>query len=225
MKGRDAQVSRKENMKIFSKLMNCIATVVTILVIAAAGVLFVPRIFGYTPYIVLSGSMEPVIETGSVVFINTEDTDVAPDDIIAFKEENGAMVTHRVVSYDAATGAYTTKGDANDIVDANTVTQEQIVGTYEKHIPKLGYALATFQNRKMKLGGREVTAGPLLIIMTLVVVNGLAMFISTMAEDDDEEDDYEYEDSDSDDEEYEDDEDDVLEDEYDEEDDEEYDYD
>lgn len=47
--------------------------------------LTVPRLFGYHIYTVISGSMEPAIPTGSLVYIQEmEPEDVEADDVIAF---------------------------------------------------------------------------------------------------------------------------------------------
>ena len=174
-------------MKLFAKVMDVLATVITVVVILAAGLLFVPRIFGYTPYIVMSGSMEPVIETGSVVYINENDRDVEVDDIVAFREGNDVIVTHRIVGIDSTTGNYYTKGDNNENMDLSTVSQEQIEGTYSRHIPKLGYPLARFESKTFKVGSAEIPAGLTLVIMLLLLVNGLAAFLEKMAEDEEDE--------------------------------------
>ena len=207
-------------MKAFSKLLNLIATLFTLAVIVLACILYVPRLFGTTPYIVLSGSMEPTIETGSVVYIDTKDTDVEPNDIIAFKETDGTMVTHRAIRYDEAAGAFVTKGDNNDIEDFNPVPPERVVGTYKTHIPKMGYALAKFSERQLKIGDFEVPFGPVLLIGALIFLNGFAMMVGNLAADDEDEDDEDEDDDEYD--EYDEDEDDDEE-EWDEDDDNEFD--
>lgn len=97
-----------------------------------------PQVFGIRPFIVLSGSMEPELLTGSVVFI---DTRAAPEqihvgDIITYRIEN-STVTHRVVAETPAT--VTTKGDANQQADFSPVPRENILGRAVFDIPYLGY--------------------------------------------------------------------------------------
>lgn len=155
-------------LNIIKKISNIILiTIITCLFLCAA-VLFVPRIFGYKPYIVLSGSMEPTIQTGSIAYINTKDTDVETGDIVSFYESNGAVVTHRIMRGDAETG-YDTKGDANNAEDMNTLSQEQIIGTYAFCIPMVGYALANITSRTIQIGSYEF---PSVIIMAVCITMG-----------------------------------------------------
>ena len=179
-------------MNIFSKVINALTTIITFGVIAAAGVLFIPRIFGYQPYVVLSGSMEPQIHTGSVAFINSNDKDVEIGDIIAFTLPNDVTVTHRLVAYDPDVNEYVTKGDANDTVDMATVPQENIVGTYTMSIPKAGYILSDLTARTFDIGGFSIPRGPILIIFALLGMNifsGVIAKISEWSDDDDIDDD------------------------------------
>lgn len=155
-------------LKIVSKIFGFIATLATILVVLVAGAFWVPRFFHINTYIVLSGSMEPMIHTGSVAYIDENDTDVTVGDVITFKLENGEYVTHRIVE-ETEDGQYVTKGDANDVVDLNTVSKEQVVGTYMTSIPKVGFVLS----KKDKLL-------PLAIVW-IVVLNLLAILFEKFA--------------------------------------------
>ena len=100
-----------------------------------------PRLFGIRPFIVLSGSMEPEIPTGGVIFV---DTNAPPDqihvgDVITYYIK-GTTVTHRVVAETAS--SVTTKGDANEQADLSPVSRNQILGRVLFHIPCLGYIYA-----------------------------------------------------------------------------------
>ncbi len=128
-------------MKIVSGWLSRIATMFTLLVLAAAFVFVTPRLFGIDPYIVESGSMEPVIHTGSIAYINTRDTKASPGDIITFRVgDSQKLATHRISREE--NGQFFTKGDANDQEDLVPVGKEQIVGTYVYSVPKAGYILA-----------------------------------------------------------------------------------
>ena len=130
-------------MRIISRVLNIISTVFTLIVLLSVLVFIAPRFFGYTPYIVESGSMEPVIHVGSVAYINTKDKEVAVNDIVTYKISGSSedkLVTHRIIREE--NGAYVTKGDANDVEDMATVEKNQIVGTYSYSIPKAGFVLA-----------------------------------------------------------------------------------
>ena len=87
--------------------------------------------------------MEPIIHVGSIAYINTNDVDVAVDDIVTFKITDAShdkLVTHRIIREE--NGDYITKGDANDVNDLSPVKKDQIVGTYAYSIPKAGFVLA-----------------------------------------------------------------------------------
>lgn len=112
-------------------------------IVAAAAVyaaaLLLLSICGVKPYIVLSGSMEPEIRTGSLCFINTKakfETAVSGD-VIAFETGGGMLVTHRAVSI--SEGRIETKGDANDVSDGFTTNVKNYRGKVLFSIPYLGY--------------------------------------------------------------------------------------
>lgn len=114
--------------------------------IAAIALLFIAGHFGviefYKPYVVLSGSMEPALPTGSVAFVLPKRFGYALGDIITFAHGRDNVTTHRIVSYaqdDAGNLLYQTQGDANDKPDSFTVTRDQVVGRVAFTIPYLGY--------------------------------------------------------------------------------------
>lgn len=95
--------------------------------------------------------MENAILTGSVVVVNTRDTDAEVGDIITFTYGKD-LVTHRVV--EIKNDEYITKGDANQIVDSNPVTKEQIKGIVLGDLPYLGYLIIFLRkNYKMAIAG------------------------------------------------------------------------
>ncbi len=130
-------------MKTIAQTIHIVAVLFTLLIFLAAAALMGPRLLGYDPFIVESGSMEPLIPTGGIAYINTRDTDVAVGDVVTFRL-NGTggdtLVTHRIVR--EAGGAFITQGDANEAEDQNPVSREQIIGTYAWSIPKLGFLMA-----------------------------------------------------------------------------------
>ncbi|MCL2813887.1 MAG: signal peptidase I [Oscillospiraceae bacterium] len=105
----------------------------------------VPDFFGLKPFVVLSGSMEPAILAGDLVFIKTVDPlTLKTGDIISFKEGNN-IVTHRIVELTEKGGepAFLTRGDANNTSDRTPVTYSQLEGIYLFRIGMLG-TLAIF---------------------------------------------------------------------------------
>lgn len=165
-------------MKKFLEIINVIIIVLTLYVAILAGILVLPRYFGIMPYIVLSGSMEPTIQTGAVAYIDQHDTDVDIGDVITYRlddeadidtgngmvsAQEGTLVTHRLIGISEETGNFIMKGDANESTDLSEVTQSQIVGTYKFSIPKIG---VLFQ----KIGSR---------MLTVVLVGLLALNVMT----------------------------------------------
>lgn len=94
-------------------------------------------------YVVLSGSMEPAIKTGSVVLVSPKSS-YATSDIVTFKSEFGNnLTTHRITEAKAfgSQTIYQTKGDANEEADLSELYSDQIVGKVILTIPFLGYAV------------------------------------------------------------------------------------
>ena len=113
----------------------------------------VPMIGGYCPLIVMTGSMEPEIMSGDLIFVKQiEAGDVQAGDIIAFFDPDGngtSIVTHRVV--EVLTGeedgalSFQTRGDANNTEDRLPVPAENVVGAYLTRIPKAGHVAMFMQ--------------------------------------------------------------------------------
>jgi signal peptidase len=115
-----------------------------------------PAAFGLRPFTVLSGSMEPALDTGDmVVDSQIAPADARPGDIVTFKAPNGGgrMITHRLreVSIAGGTAHMTTKGDANDTTETWTVPANGKIGRVAYRLPKLGYALSITHGRNGKL--------------------------------------------------------------------------
>ena len=81
------------------------------------------NIFGYTYFVVVSGSMSGEIEVNDIVIVDVT-KDVKVDDIIAYKNDK-LIVTHRLVQKSG--NKYITKGDANDTYD-KAITKKDIIG-------------------------------------------------------------------------------------------------
>ena len=113
--------------------------IITCLVILA-GVLIIPRVLGFQSLAVLSGSMEPEISVGAIVFAKeTDPATITIGDVITYRISDKTMVTHRVEMLDFDNGQLYTKGDANNTRDAAPVAFENIVGKVAFHVPLIGY--------------------------------------------------------------------------------------
>ena len=133
-------------------LFRCIFNAALFLMLIVAMVLLLPGLFGIRPYVVYSGSMEPKIPTGAVVF--TKEGAYSPEtgDIITFHNED-TVVTHRVVKKEE--GTFITKGDANSSEDA-PVLWDNVVGKVFVGIPRVGKVfrmLTAAENRPVVITG------------------------------------------------------------------------
>ena len=89
--------------------------------------LSVPCLFGYQTYDVVSGSMEPEIPVGSMIFVKEiVPEDVVEGDIIAFYS-NSNVVCHRVTYNNIYERKLNTKGDANPDEDLNDTTYDKTI--------------------------------------------------------------------------------------------------
>lgn len=140
----------------------------TVLALAAYATLLV---LGYTPVAVYSGSMEPVVGTGSLAIERPVAAgDVRVGDVITFGNPYvpGRLVTHRVVQMvDARDGrvGYRTKGDANAHRDPWTIELPAAVGKVHGTVPYAGYALVYARTREVRTA--------VLGLIALVILVGL----------------------------------------------------
>lgn len=98
-----------------------------------------PMVFGYSPVIVLSGSMFPTFEAGDMILLQeTDPSTLEEGDIICYLVDSAedsvekVAVTHRIVSVQQQNGenVFITQGDANNIEDRIVVTQDQVQGEF-----------------------------------------------------------------------------------------------
>ena len=108
----------------------------------------VPNVFGYKPFVVLSGSMESEISVGDLVFVKNIDVDkLKINDIIAFRDNDNLVTTHRIVDEIEINNerCFKTKGDSNNTEDVGTVCKEQIEGKYQGKMAKVGNIIMFIQ--------------------------------------------------------------------------------
>ena len=128
---------------------------VTAVVVAAAAVLVVPKALGWHGVLVLSGSMEPTLQSGGVAFVDkVEPEAVHVGDVVTFTRPGGWQVTHRVVEITATTDGprFRTKGDANDVADAWVVESTALVGKVRYAFPHAAGALSLLVGNTALLG-------------------------------------------------------------------------
>lgn len=140
-------------MVIVTKIAKLISTLVFGLILLVAG-LFVAGHFKlinfYQPFVVLSGSMEPLIPTGSVVLVLNKTFGYSVGDVITFSLSKDTVVTHRVhaLEPEGLDLVYRTQGDANKDPDPNPVSRDQVIGAVTYTIPYLGYLVKFAQTPK-----------------------------------------------------------------------------
>lgn len=164
---------------MIKKIWNIITTLIVIIVVLLACILYVPKFFGITPMAVLSGSMEPTYHVGSVVFIEKIDPeDVKVGDSITFGIGTGdTVVTHRVISINEVEKKFETKGDANDNADGDGVAFSNVKGrAMDFSIPLLGYVA-------VYLG---TTKGLLLLGITILIIILISFIIDQITKKDEE---------------------------------------
>lgn len=131
-----------------------------------------PSFYGYQLKTVLSGSMEPEIQTGSVIAISPQRPEAMKrfeaGDIITFRADEQRLITHRIIEVRTSESGgqilYRTQGDNNDAPDSALVRPDNIIGSYTGFtLPYAGYFLSFAGTR----------TGSLL----LLIVPGLLLFL------------------------------------------------
>ena len=100
----------------------------------------------YGAYVIISGSMEPIIKVKDAVVIRrVDEKDIKRGDVVTYRSLDeafyGILITHRVVNIEEKNGekVYITKGDNNSTIDRTPVSFSQIQGKVVMRIPKIGY--------------------------------------------------------------------------------------
>jgi signal peptidase len=126
-----------------------LATVALATLLFGLAILLTPisQVFGGLQLLaVMSGSMEPTINVGGIVGIRpVPANELRVGDVITFANQSApdVLVTHRIVSLENRDGQsfLTTKGDANDAVDAMAAPASRAVGRVDFSLPWLGFVM------------------------------------------------------------------------------------
>ena len=151
--------------------MNIIGTVFVVLAVILAVALVGVRLVGIRPYAVVSGSMEPVYPTGSLLYVRRVAADtLAVGDAITFMLDEDTVATHRIIEIipDEEEGVlrFRTQGDANDTPDGTPVHEKNIIGKPLFAIPYLGY----FAHFVQKPPGLYLAIGFAAVLAVLVLL-------------------------------------------------------
>ena len=143
---------KKQHKKwVLPAFCNLIGILILLTVILSCLPVAVPRFLGYESYNVVSGSMEPEIPIGSILYVESVDpVEVQEGDVIAF-QSGDSVIAHRVTKNQQVEGQFTTKGDANAEEDMNTVPYGALLGRVRKHYPMLGALLGLYASTVGKI--------------------------------------------------------------------------
>lgn len=108
-----------------------------------------PGVFGVRPAVVLSGSMDPAIQPGDLIFVDDCDPAALKEGDVVCYLSSGKAITHRIVSItegDDGQPRLVTKGDANNAEDRLAVSFDQVQGQWKGvRVPGLGDAILFMQ--------------------------------------------------------------------------------
>ena len=132
-------------MSVLSTLMMIVAVCVMVFTIISVNTFNRQdrSLMGYKAFIVLSDSMSATdFDAGDLVLTkDVNPAELKEVDIIAYISENpdnyGEVVTHKIRAVNPD-GTFTTYGTTTDTNDAYPVSWEQVLGKYDKAIPKVG---------------------------------------------------------------------------------------
>lgn len=147
-------------------ICNILSTIILVVLLALAAVLIVPVILGYTELAVLTGSMQPTIPVGSLIYVKeVEPSTLQVGDVVTYQLEGDTMVTHRVVEVNPDEGYLVTQGDANEDPDGQ-IPFDRIVGKMDFHLPYLGYISMNIRTKT----GIFAICGTLIAIILLTFI-------------------------------------------------------
>jgi signal peptidase I len=95
-------------------------------------------LLGWSPTLVTSGSMEPLVTPGDVVMLRpVTDDELVPNAVVLFERADDERVLHRIVEQ-LPDGSFRTQGDANAAPDSEVLHAEQIRGAAVLAVPWIG---------------------------------------------------------------------------------------
>lgn len=98
----------------------------------------------YKVFTVQSGSMEPAIRTGSLIFVKSSESYEIGNIVTRKTEDPKVTITHRIIEKKEENGKifFKTKGDANNTPDGEKIPAGDIIGKMLWGLPFFGYAVS-----------------------------------------------------------------------------------
>ncbi|MBO4888165.1 MAG: signal peptidase I [Firmicutes bacterium] len=148
---KNSNTPKAKGRKFIPALCNVLGVAILLFTIVISLPLALPRFLGYDVYNVVSGSMQPAIPIGSVIYVQPYDpVKIKTDDVIAFYVEN-TVIVHRVMENKHLEGVFITKGDANPVEDLSDVPYHDVIGKVVFHVPYVGDFLSIFSTTTGKV--------------------------------------------------------------------------
>lgn len=168
-------------MKTAMKVVGNVVTVVLVGLIVILAFMVIssrasggePSFFGHRIMTVLSGSMKPTFDPGSVIFTKeVEDaTKLTVGDVITFQSSDGKTITHRIIEIvgEGESLSFVTKGDNNNVIDEEQVLPANVSAIYEDiTIPNVGFVMSYATS---KMGSALLLIIPGLCFMLYAVIS------------------------------------------------------
>lgn len=160
--GKNAGAKKRDAGLVLGWSFNLLGILMLLSVILTCLPLVIPRLLGSEAFGIVSGSMEPNIPIGSLIFTEPVDpNDVLEGEVIAF-QSGDAVVAHRVMRNAIDEQAFVTKGDANPAIDFNSVPYSELIGRVSFHIPYIGRVLMLYASPAGKISAAAVAVSGLI---------------------------------------------------------------
>jgi signal peptidase len=152
-----------------------------LLALVAAGavaLLVLPKLTGSVPLTVLSGSMSPAYDPGSVVIVRPTPADeLQIGDAITYqiRPDDPTVVTHRIIGVTVdgrGDRGFVTQGDANNAPDPEPVIAEQVKGRVWYSVPYVGYVFSWLSGTRRDVA-TAMAAGGLVAYGAFTILSGL----------------------------------------------------
>ncbi|MBU8770754.1 signal peptidase I SipW [Cytobacillus oceanisediminis] len=168
----------KKALKVISNIITAVLFInlilMAFLVVSSKASGGEPQAFGYQLKTVLSGSMEPAFQTGSVIAVkplsSEESKSLKEDDVITFQASEEKLITHRIIGVSSSGDhvMYETKGDNNKTADMEPVLSDNVRAIYTGFtIPFVGYFIDFAQSKE---------GSAILLIVPGILLLGYAAF-------------------------------------------------
>lgn len=154
-------------------ILSFISTFIVTVAVIIAAALLAAKLFGLQGFTVESNSMAPAYPVDSFIFVKeTDPCEIQAGDVVTYVfNDNGLLVTHRVISVDTANQTFVTKGDNNNVADPAPVMWGNVVGKVVFGVPKVGSVMRVLMADENKP-----------YIFTAIAVIGIASVILDLIE-------------------------------------------